>query len=81
MRGLGAHVINMPANQRSAGEKALPAKVTEEGCQALNEGKERIVTGLTSSKFIGNVVTKLAPDTVKAGLHAAQAAHLPGLTP
>ena len=60
-------------NKLGVGEKASPAKVAEEGYTALKEGKDRIVAGLTSSKFIGNVVNNLAPDTVKAALHAAQA--------
>jgi len=64
---------DMLTNKLGVGEKASPAKVAEEGYAAFKEGKDRIVAGLTSSKFIGNVVNNLAPDTVKAALHAAQA--------
>jgi len=64
---------DMLTNKLGVGEKASPAKVAEEGYQALKEGKDRIVAGLPSSKFIGNVVNNLAPDTVKADLHAGQA--------
>lgn len=64
---------DMLTNKLGVGEKASPAKVAEEGYQALKEGKDRIVAGLASSKLIGNVVNNLAPDTVKADLHAAQA--------
>ena len=64
---------DMLTNKLGVGEKASPAKVAEEGYAALKEGKDRIVAGLASSKFIGNVVNNLAPDTVKADLHAAQA--------
>ena len=72
---------DMLTNQLGVGEKASPAKVAEEGYGALKEGKDRIVAGLTSSKFIGNVVNNLAPDTVKADLHAAQAKPGSGLKP
>jgi len=60
-------------NKLGVGEKAAPDKVAQEGYQALKDGKDRIVAGMMSSKFIGNVVNNLAPDTVKADLHAAQA--------
>lgn len=64
---------DMLTNKLGVGEKASPAKVAAEGYGALKEGRDRIVAGLASSKFIGNVVNNLAPDTVKADLHAAQA--------
>lgn len=64
---------DMLTNKLGVGEKASPAKVAAEGYQALKEGKDRVVAGLASSKLIGNVVNNLAPDTVKADLHAAQA--------
>lgn len=72
---------DMLTNKLGVGQKASPAKVAEEGYQALKEGKDRIVAGLTSSKIIGNVVNNLAPDTVKADLHAAQARPGSGLEP
>jgi len=63
----------MVDNKLAVGEKASPVKVAEEGYQAFKDGKDRVVAGMVSSKFIGNVVNNLAPDTVKADLHAKDA--------
>lgn len=63
----------MQDNKLGVGEKAAPDKVAEEGYEAMKAGKDRIVAGMKSSKFIGNVINNLAPDTVKAKLHAGQA--------
>lgn len=60
-------------NKLGVGDKADPAKVAREGYDAMKDGKDRIVAGMMSSKFIGNVVNNVAPDTVKADLHAAEA--------
>lgn len=60
-------------NKLGVGEKAKPDEVAKEGYEAMKEGKDRIVAGMMSSKFIGNVVNNVAPDTVKADLHAGQA--------
>nr|WP_314539037.1 SDR family NAD(P)-dependent oxidoreductase [uncultured Massilia sp.] len=63
----------MVDNKLGVGEKAKPDEVAKEGYDAMKEGKDRIVAGMMSSKFIGNVVNNVAPDTVKADLHAGQA--------
>jgi len=63
----------MVDNKLGVGEKAAPDKVAKEGYEAMKAGKDRIVAGMISSKIIGNVVNNLAPDTVKAKLHAADA--------
>ncbi len=63
----------MQDNKLGVGEKADAGKVAEEGYRVLQDGKDRIVAGMKSSKFIGNVINNIAPDTVKAKLHAGQA--------
>lgn len=63
----------MVDNKLGVGEKAEPGKVAKEGYEAMKDGKDRIVAGMMSSKFIGNVLNNVAPDTVKAKLHAADA--------
>lgn len=63
----------MLTNKLGVGEKASASTVAHEGYEAMKAGKDRVVAGLPSSKFIGNVINNLAPDTVKADLHAAQA--------
>jgi len=65
--------VGMDTNKLGMGEKAAPSKVAAEGYEALKAGKDRVVAGMTSSKVIGNIVNNLAPDTVKADLHAADA--------
>jgi short-subunit dehydrogenase len=55
------------------GEKVAPTKVAEEGYEAMNAGKDRVVAGKMGSKLIGKIVNNLAPDTVKADMHAAGA--------
>lgn len=67
------HRAHMDTNKLGLGEKAAPSKVAAEGYEAMKAGKDRIVAGMTSSKFIGNVINNLAPDTVKADLHAKEA--------
>jgi len=67
------HRAHMDTNKLGLGEKAAPSKVAKEGYEAMKDGKDRIVAGMTSSKLIGNVINNLAPDTVKADLHARDA--------
>ena len=73
------HRAGMDTNKLGMGEKAAPSKVAAEGYEALKAGKDRVVAGMTSSKVIGNIVNNLAPDTVKADLHAADAEPESGL--
>jgi len=63
----------MVDNKLAVGEKASPVKVAQEGYAAFKKGEDRVVAGMVSSKVIGNVVNNLAPDTVKADLHAREA--------
>ena len=63
----------MVDNKLAVGEKASPMKVAQEGYAAFKKGEDRVVAGMVSSKLIGNVVNNLAPDTVKADLHAREA--------
>jgi hypothetical protein len=63
----------MDTSKLGLGEKAAPTKVASEGYEAMKAGKDRVVAGMTTSKLIGNVINNLAPDTVKADLHARDA--------
>lgn len=67
------HRAGMDTSKLGMGEKVAPTKVAEECYQAMKAGKDRVVAGKPGSKFIGNVINNLAPDTVKADLHAAGA--------
>jgi len=67
------HRAGMDTSKLGMGEKAAPTKVADEGYQAMKAGKDRVVAGKTGSKLIGKIVNNLAPDTVKADLHAAGA--------
>ena len=64
------HRAGMDTSKLGLGPKAAPTKVAEEGYEAMKAGKDRIVAGKPDSKFIGNVVNKLLPDTMTADLHA-----------
>lgn len=67
------HRAGMDTSKLGMGEKAAPTKVAEEGYQAMKAGKDRVVAGKSGSKFIGNIINNLAPDSIKADLHAAGA--------
>ena len=54
--------------------------MAEEGYEAMKAGKDRVVAGKTGSKLIGKIINNLAPDTLKADLHAAGAKPGSGLT-
>lgn len=60
-------------NKLGVGEKARPDQVAKEGFDAMKASKDRIVAGMMSSKLIGKVINNVAPDTVKADLHAKEA--------
>lgn len=64
------HRAGMDTSKLGLGPKAAPTKVAEEGYEAMKAGKDRVVAGKPDSKFIGNVVNNLLPDTVTASLHA-----------
>jgi len=67
------HRAHMDTSKLGLGEKAAPTKVAAEGYEAMKAGKDRVVAGMTTSKLIGNVLNNIAPDTVKADLHAKDA--------
>lgn len=67
------HRAGMDTSKLGLGEKAAPTKVAEEGYEAMKAGKDRVVAGKTGSKLIGKIINNLAPDTVKADLHASGA--------
>lgn len=64
------HRAGMDTSKLGLGPKAAPTLVAEEGYKALMDGKDRVVAGKTDSKFIGNVVNNLLPNSVTAALHA-----------
>lgn len=67
------HRAGMDTTKLGMGEKAAPTKVAQEGYDAMKGGKDRVVAGKPGSKLIGNIVNNLAPDSVKADLHASGA--------
>lgn len=64
------HRAGMDTTKLGLGVKAAPTKVAEEGFEAMKASKDRVVAGKTDSKFIGNVVNTILPDTMTAALHA-----------
>jgi short-subunit dehydrogenase len=64
------HRAGMDTTKLGLGIKAAPTKVAEEGFEAMKAGKDRVVAGKPDSKFIGNVVNTILPDSMSAALHA-----------
>jgi short-subunit dehydrogenase len=67
------HRAGMDTSTLGLGEKAAPTKVAKEGYDAMNAGRDRVVSGKPDSKFIGRVMNVILPDTKKAANHAAGA--------
>lgn len=64
------HRAGMDKSKLGRGPKAAPTKVAEECYEAMKAEKDRVVASKPDSKFIGNIVNNLLPDTVTASLHA-----------
>lgn len=60
----------MEDTKAAQGPKDDPADVAREGFEALMEGKDHVVTGLRNK--VQNVLSKVIPESVAAGMHAAQ---------
>jgi short-subunit dehydrogenase len=67
------HRAGMDTSALGLGEKAAPTKVAKEGYDAMNAGRDRVVSGKAGSKFIGRVLNNVLPDSAKAAAHASGA--------
>ena len=66
------HRADMDDTKAGAGPKSDPAQVAEQGFDALMAGEHRIVAGNLKTK-VQDALGKLMPETLKAGMHRAQA--------